>query len=303
MARRSVALAEVTNLDLARMLEEIASLLRRRGTNPYRVLAYRRAAAIIRSTKEPLSEVFRRDGVAGLEQLPGVGKSLARKIAEMLRHGRLRALERLRHQQANSDLLTTLPSIGPRLAERIRGTLGIHSLEQLRDAAYDGRLRRIAGLGRHRLQAIQDSLALRLDAAPRPRKYSPTPDEPSVAALLDIDREYRARAAEGRLLLAVPKRFNPTGAAWLPILHTERGGRRFCAHFANSAKSHELGHLYDWVVIYCPEKKAAGQWTVITAGYGSLRAKRIVRGREAECREHYRQAPLVQLSLPTADGS
>ncbi len=299
MARHPATIVDVSNLEVANVLLEIARLLRLRGASPFRVGAYRRAAAFIRAAKEPLAEVFRRDGNRGLEQLPGIGTSLARKIAELLRRGESRALERLRHRHETGDLLTTLPTIGPRLASRIRGTLGVHSLEELLAAAHDGRLRRIDGLGRKRLQAIRDSLALRLDAAGSRPARVPTSNDTTVAELLDIDREYRERAAERRLPTVVPKRFNPTGAAWLPILRTTRHGRRFRAHFANTARSHELGHARDWVVIFCEEKKAFGQWTVITASRGPLCDKRIVRGREAECRQHYSQAPLVQLSLPT----
>lgn len=57
--------------------------------------------------------------------------------------------------------------------------------------------------------------------------------------LLDVDRAYRAAA--GALAKIAPKRFNPAGEAWLPILHTERGPWRFTALFSNTARAHSLG--------------------------------------------------------------
>jgi DNA polymerase (family X) len=58
--------------------------------------------------------------------------------------------------------------------------------------------------------------------------------EPPVDELLDVDREYRERAAAGTLQRITPRRFNPRGEAWLPVRHTERAGRHYTALFSNS---------------------------------------------------------------------
>jgi DNA polymerase (family X) len=288
-----------TNGELAEVLDEIAQRLRRQAANPFRVAAYRAAAETVRQWSEPMSEIYGRDRIAGLESLPGVGRSIAGKLAELIRRGRLRSLESLRRKQAANDTLTSLPMIGPLLAERIRDKLGIKSLEELYAAAYDGRLSRISGVGRKRVQAIRESLAVRLDRqAPTWRQIVPS-DEPPVETLLEIDRLYRERAARGQLLTVAPRKFNPTGAAWLPILRITRHGHRYCAAFANTARSHQLGHDRDWVVIYRETKADFGIWTVLTSRYGALRGKRIVRGREAECQAFYDEGRPVQLSMLT----
>jgi DNA polymerase (family X) len=287
----------IANVDLADVLDEISQRLRRQAANPFRVAAYRAAATTVRESREPLAAIYHRDGIAGLEALPGIGKSIARKLAELIRRGRLRSLERLRSKQQAGDTLTSLPMIGPQLAERIRNQLGVDSLEEVYAAAYDGRLGRVAGVGRKRLQAIRESLAVRLDRqAPTWRKIVPS-DEPSVETLLEIDRLYRQRAAQGDLLRVAPRRFNPAGTAWLPILRITRHGHRYSAAFANTARSHELDHSRDWVVIYREMKADFGIWTVITSRYGPLRGKRIVRGRERECRAYYAAGRPVQLNL------
>ena len=79
-----------------------------------------------------------------------------------------------------------------------------------------------------------------------------------------------------------PRRFNPKGEAWLPVLHTQRGDWHFTALFSNTARAHELGRVRDWVVIY-GEDKAHGerQYTVVSATHGALAGRRVVRGREA----------------------
>jgi hypothetical protein len=106
--------------------------------------------------------------------------------------------------------------------------------------------------------------------------------------LLDVDAEYRDKAARGQLPRVAPKRFNPAGDAWLPVLHATRGPWHFTALFSNTARAHELGRTHDWVVIYFyDDEHAERQHTVVTETRGPLVGKRVVRGREAECRAHY----------------
>jgi hypothetical protein len=111
---------------------------------------------------------------------------------------------------------------------------------------------------------------------------------PLVGELLDVDREYRTSAKEGRLPRIAPRRFNPEHLAWLPVLHTTRGLRHYTALFSNTAQAHRLGRTSDWVVIYGDGDREDHQATVVTERTGSLRGRRVVRGREADCAEFYR---------------
>ena len=104
-----------------------------------------------------------------------------------------------------------------------------------------------------------------------------------IDELLDIDAQYRHLAGEGQLPRIAPRRFNPTGEAWLPVLHTQRHERHYTALFSNTARAHELGTTHDWVVIYRDDPHADGRSTVITSQFGKLRRLRIVPGREGEC--------------------
>jgi hypothetical protein len=115
------------------------------------------------------------------------------------------------------------------------------------------------------------------------------PDEPPVGELLDVDREYRTRAAAGELRTIAPRRFNPSREAWLPILHARRGPWHYVALYSNTPRAHQLGKTHDWVVLYYERDGGGGerQCTVITSEFGALRGRRIVRGREAECEAFY----------------
>jgi putative hydrolase len=71
-------------------------------------------------------------------------------------------------------------------------------------------------------------------------------------------------------------------------MHVTRHGWHFTALFSNTARAHELGRTRDWVVIYFyDEAHHENQHTVVTETRGSLINERVVRGREAECREYY----------------
>lgn len=107
-----------------------------------------------------------------------------------------------------------------------------------------------------------------------------------MEALLDVDREYREAAAADRLPKIAPRRFNPNGEAWLPVLHTQRGDWHFTALYSNTARAHELGRTRDWVVIYAADRDHAERpYTVVTVTAGPMAGRRVVRGRESECRE------------------
>jgi hypothetical protein len=106
--------------------------------------------------------------------------------------------------------------------------------------------------------------------------------------LLDVDEEYRRRAAAGRLRKIAPRRFNPTCEAWLPVLHSERNDWRFTVLFSNTAQAHQLERTRDWVVVYFhTDAGPEGQRTVVTETQGPLAGRRVVRGREPECQAHY----------------
>ena len=126
-------------------------------------------------------------------------------------------------------------------------------------------------------------------------------ERPPVSLLLDVDREYREKAAAGALRTIAPKRFNPTGQAWLPILHTKRDRWDFTALYSNTALAHELSRTKDWVVIYChTDSSPEGQCTIVTETHGPMAGRRIVRGREEECNAIAQAAERVYAGENTA---
>ena len=216
-------MSELLNRMIAGRLEEAARLLREDGADPVYVRAYALAASSVRHWPISMAVMFQHRGVEGLEEVPGVGPSIARVIRELLTRNRLPALARLRER-------------------------------------------------------------------PEAPESDTPPVPPSVEELLDVDREYRRKAAGGELPLIAPLRFNPSRDRWLPVLHTRRGPRRYTALYSNTERAHRFGRTRDWVVLYSRDVTGEHQYTVITGTHGALRGHRVVAGREHECLSAARRA-------------
>ena len=187
----------------------------------------------------------------------------------------------------NGGLGKTVP------ARRVVESLGIKTLEELEGAAHDGRLEQVEGFGERRVEMVKTLLAGMLNRFARRRAREvisgamESPERPPVRLLLEIDREYREKSAEGKLRKISPKRFNPKGESWLPVMSTRREGWDFTVLYSNTPRAHQLRKFHDWVVIYYDLDGSEDQVTVVTDIVGDLGKKRVVRGRERESLRYY----------------
>ena len=293
--RLSMPPADRSNGLVGDKLREAADLLEQQNANPFRVRAYRHAAETLAELGRDVRDIVEQEGTKGLTALPGIGAGIGAAIEEMLRTGRWSQLDRLRGTLEPDRLFQSIPGVGAALATRIHDALHVDTLEALEVAAHDGRLASVPGIGPRRAAMIRSALAGMLGrASGRP---APPAEEPSVETLLDVDRQYRKEADAGGLPMIAPRRFNPLREAWLPVLHTERGKWHFTALFSNTARAHELGRTRDWVVIYFHgDSHPEGQRTVVTETRGELAGKRVVRGRETECRAQHGEMPAAALA-------
>ena len=278
----------VKNKEIASKLREIATLLDEQKANPFRVSAYLNAAKTIETMAEPIEDLLRCEGFPALLELPGIGEGIARSINEFVVTGRMSRLESLQTGHDPIALFEQIPGIGPRSAHRIIETLHIDTLEALELAAHNGRLKNVPGFSTKKIELVQTWLAHVLGyrrTRPEPQQ---TIEEPSAGLLLKIDEQYRKKAQAGELPTIAPKRFNPGGEAWLPIMHATRQGWHFTALYSNTARAHQLDRVKDWVVIsFYDDRHHEGQHTVVTETRGAAIDKRVVRGREKECNEYY----------------
>lgn len=280
------------NEEIAHALDEIAQALSLQGENRFRVNSFRRAAVEVSGFERPVRELYESGGAKGLEQIPGVGEKIAGVIEQYFLTGRFQLLDRLLSELDPAAAFAELPGVGPELAGRIADTLHIHTLHELEQAAHDGRLEKVPGIGAKKSAGIRDALAgiLSPAAARRAmerREGEKPPPRPSIELLLAIDEEYRYRAGRDDLPRIAPRRFNPENEKWLPILETSQGGWDFTALFSNTKRAHDLEMTNDWVVIYFERQGRQGQCTVVTETSGPLQGRRVIRGREPETRRYY----------------
>jgi DNA polymerase (family 10) len=140
------------NSDVARVMDEIAGLMRFRGDNPFKIRAYENAAQAIRELDEPL-EVLLSEG--RLRSIPGIGAAIEKKIADYAATGSVPLHERLLEELPIGVLeLLAVPGLGPRRARAAWKEAGIDSLDALEAAAMDGTLATISGFGPKSVEAI-----------------------------------------------------------------------------------------------------------------------------------------------------
>lgn len=278
----------LSNREIADALSRIAELLEAREANPFRVGSYRAAAREVAASDRAVAAIYDEGGPGALQAIPGVGEGIAAILAELVEDGRSRLLEHLESERSPETAFQRLPGVGPKLAARIHDELRVDTLEDLEQAAHDGRLERVEGIGARKAAGIRDALAGILGRTRRPsRPFDASAHAPPVSVLLEVDRTYREAAEMDALPRIAPRRFNPEGKKWLPIYHAEREGWDLTALFSNTRRAHDLGRTRDWVVIYYHRDGDHGQATVVTSHTGALEGRRVVRGREPECRRYY----------------
>ncbi len=148
----------VRNAEIAEIFDRMATLLEIQGANPFRVRAYRNAARTVGDLPRNVGDMLEEE--EDLSKLPGIGKDLAGKIAEIVATGRLAALEEVeREVPAGLIDLTLLPGLGPKRVKALYEELGIRDLAGLERAARKHRLRELAGFGAKTEQRILEALS------------------------------------------------------------------------------------------------------------------------------------------------
>ena len=112
------------NIEIAGRLDELANIFAEQGANRFRVQAYRKAGNALRRLLRSVADIFKSEGIEGLEKIPGVGPSIARSIRDILLHGRLAMLDRLRGESGKSGRGRNASREYPVLREE-KGTEGL----------------------------------------------------------------------------------------------------------------------------------------------------------------------------------
>ena len=155
------------NGEIAEAFEELASLYELDGAMIYRVVAYRNAAKAIRESGVSVAELARQGRV---DELSGVGKTIAEKIDSLLDTGSIPSAAKLKARiPPGLVAVTRIPGLGPKRARQLHEHLGVSSLEGLRAAAEQGRLKDVPGFGAKAEENVMAALAAGADGSAKVR--------------------------------------------------------------------------------------------------------------------------------------
>jgi len=148
------------NKEIARRFYRLSALMEVRGDDPFRLRSYRNAAEAIEVWPASLKEIADQEGVAGLQEIPGVGKAIAGKVVELLAKGTFDAWERLTAETPETVLdLLEIPGIGPKTAALLHQRFKVSSLADLKTFAAAGGLDMVDGIGPKTAERIKEALA------------------------------------------------------------------------------------------------------------------------------------------------
>jgi DNA polymerase (family 10) len=147
------------NEAIARRFYQLATLMEIRGDDPFRLRSYRNAGEAIETWPTPLKTIAEKEGILGLQAIPGVGKAIAGKIVELLDRGTFDAWERITAETPATVLdLMEISGIGPKTAATLHQKFKVSSLAELKKFVAGGGLEMVDGIGPKTAERIKETL-------------------------------------------------------------------------------------------------------------------------------------------------
>ena len=142
------------NQALANIFYEIAYFLEMEGV-PFKPYAYEKAAIILENLEEDIKDIYQKKGFKGVKAIPGIGESIAKKIEEYLKTGKIKYYEEFKKRYpVDIEELTSVEGVGPKMVKVLYEKLGITNLKELEEAAREGKIRSLPGFGEKTEQNI-----------------------------------------------------------------------------------------------------------------------------------------------------
>jgi len=182
----------VQNAEIATMFDQAAEFLEIQGENPFRVRAYRKAARVIDSLPQSVTSLL--SAGRDLSELPGIGKDLAHKIADIVESGHFDLLEALKKKLPGQlGEIAALPGLGPKRVKLLHDQLKVRTLADLRRIIVAGRLHEIRGFG----PTIEKKLLAALEKPTAEKRFKLAVAEAEADALVAFLRNGKRVAVAG----------------------------------------------------------------------------------------------------------
>jgi DNA polymerase (family 10) len=150
----------MNNQEIAGIFFEMADILEMQNVQ-WKPRAYRQAARAIASLPEDIKSVYKKGGIKLLEEIPGVGEGIGKKIIEFLKTGKVKEYERLKKiVPSHINVLMRIPGMGSKKVKKLNKLLNIKTVADLEKAARDHKIAKIEGFGEKSEQDILEGIAL-----------------------------------------------------------------------------------------------------------------------------------------------
>ncbi|HDD70617.1 MAG TPA: DNA polymerase/3'-5' exonuclease PolX [Candidatus Woesearchaeota archaeon] len=149
------------NLEISEIFYKMADILEMEGVE-WKPRAYRKAARSIETMAKDITDIYEKNGIKGLEDIPGVGRRMAEKIEEYIKTNKIKEFERLKRKLPSGlDEVMNIPGMGPKKAIKLYKTLRIKDIKDLAKAAKTGKIKSLEGFGEKSEQDILRGIALK----------------------------------------------------------------------------------------------------------------------------------------------
>ncbi|MBI5699455.1 DNA polymerase/3'-5' exonuclease PolX [Candidatus Saganbacteria bacterium] len=156
------------NSEIARIFWQIAELLELKGENPFKIRAYQKVARNLEGLSQNLEEIYKKGGLAALEEVPGIGEAIASHIVELLKTGKVKKYRELLEEFPPSFIeLMEVPGLGPKTALLLKKKFKIDSIKKLEKATAQGLLKNLPGFKEKKIENIRKGLELKKKVAGR----------------------------------------------------------------------------------------------------------------------------------------
>ena len=148
----------MSNQDLVNLFYKLAELLESKGVE-WKPQAYRKAARSLQALKEDVAKIYKEGGIKGLDEIPGIGKGIAKRIEQYLKTGKISEFEKLKKsEKVDLGQLTEVISMGPKRADYLYKHLGIKTVKDLEKAAKAGKIAKLPTFGETSQKDILESI-------------------------------------------------------------------------------------------------------------------------------------------------